>query len=266
MSSLKESIQKYYMSSKGYYSKLEKGSFKRLFQKYYIFLRGDEEEKGLILDVGCGVGQVTNNLGKEGMEAVGVDVSPIGVRTAHKNRNRDSQVHFVVASGYNLPFRERVFQTVGCLNVLEHMQRPEKCIREMVRVTSENMVVACPNLLCPIYGRNVREKLSRFKRLGSNLFGRGDRNEFQHVEPIMGESDETIGRDLDATTITTPWNVRHLLEVNGIEISHFSSYIGPYKIIDDLSKFPFLRSLGGGVFLKGRKKQARNNGEKHIEL
>ena len=259
MSSLKEPIQKYYMSSKDYYSKLEKGPFGRLFKKYYISLRGDEEEKGFILDVGCGVGQVINKLGEEGIEAVGVDVSPIGVRIAHMNRYCGSQVHFVVASGYHLPFRERIFQTVGCLNVLVHMHHPEKCIREMVNVVSENLVVACPNLLCPIYGRDIREKLSRFKRLGSNLLGKGHRDKFQHIEPIMGESNTTIGGDLDATTITTSWNVRHLLKLNGIEISHFSSYIGPNKIIDILSKLPFFRILGGGVFLKGRKRKKGNN-------
>lgn len=81
MTSDKGELQAYYMTCKSYFSELRKKGFDYWFSAYYSALK---TKSGPILDLGCGVGQVVNRLAAEGFFAVGVDVSPIGVKMASK--------------------------------------------------------------------------------------------------------------------------------------------------------------------------------------
>jgi SAM-dependent methyltransferase len=99
-------------------------------------------EKGVILDIGVGEGLITNNLGRNTAKlVVGVDVHKWVFR-------RKMSFHRVVADAQNLPFRNSVFDACVLISCLEHLNSPQKCIREVSRVTKQKgqCIVQLPNL------------------------------------------------------------------------------------------------------------------------
>lgn len=99
---------------------------------------------GRVLDIGCGVGQAVAALAKEGFEAHGVDVA-----SANIDRARVGNPRCLLYDGRRLPYRDGTFDTVGALNVLEHVQDPESFVAEAVRVCMPGgrLVLSSPNFL-----------------------------------------------------------------------------------------------------------------------
>jgi SAM-dependent methyltransferase len=77
------------------------------------------------LDAGCGCGD-------KGIDAatVGIDVSKENIRHYITLRKR----HAVIASVTALPFREKTFDIVACMDVLEHVRDKQAAINELCRV------------------------------------------------------------------------------------------------------------------------------------
>lgn len=111
------------------------------YAKYADTLR-PERPGARALDVGCGTGQVVDQLTKAGFEAWGVDVSEPNIARARRFSER-CQCY----DGRRLPFPDQHFACVGALNVLEHVEEPEAFITELVRVTEPGgrVVVSSPN-------------------------------------------------------------------------------------------------------------------------
>jgi len=88
--------------------------------------------KGKVLDVGCGVGYITNFLG-----GYGIEVNKTALRIAKGNF---PHLELICACGDNLPFLSGTFDTVLCYNVLEHLteEEREKTFAEMKRVLSKD--------------------------------------------------------------------------------------------------------------------------------
>ena len=249
-----ENLQQYYKSCREYFFKLQEKNFKTWFSKYYKFLSANRKE-GLILDVGCGVGQVVAKIAEKGSECVGVDVSPIAIKTAAGELNKNTNAFFIVASGYNLPFKQETFNTVGCFDILEHLNDPRKCLDEMFRVLRRNgtIIIASPNLLCPVYAKGFKQKILNTKKLFSKIIESDAKLHFEHVKPKLDWSGKEVGKDLDATTITDPITIKKLLKKKKVKIIYQSSYLGTKQSIEKLSKLPLIRSIGGGIFIAGKK-------------
>lgn len=87
---------------------------------------------GPFLDVGCGTGAVLRYLPKE---SVGLDINPWNLRKA---KRYVPSAHLVLGDAENLPFKEDVFLTIVCTEVLEHLERPSEAIREIYRTLNGN--------------------------------------------------------------------------------------------------------------------------------
>ena len=84
-------------------------------------LAGHDPKSGLLLDLGCGGGYLTNYFLKLGIEAVGVEVAKSWM-SCLKNAKKDvPSGSFINADGVNLPFKEECFHTVILNDVLEHV-------------------------------------------------------------------------------------------------------------------------------------------------
>lgn len=217
-------------------------------------MRGGKR-KGLVLDVGCGVGQVVIKLAEEKFQSVGIDVSPIAIKLAVKSAERNPHAFFMVASGYNLPFKQGAFDVVGCFDLLEHLDDPEVCIDEMLKVMKENgyIIIASPNLLCPVYGKELKRKLLNMKRLLLKMIKRDEKNSFEHIRPKLDWSGREVGYDLDAITLVDSITIKRLLKRKKVKVTYQSSYLGSRnKLVEKLSTLPLLRNIGGGIFVIGK--------------
>lgn len=86
-----------------------------------------------ILDVGCGAGFLSNRLAREGFEVTGVDLSEESLVVAGKYDSTRT-VRYERANAYELPFLEKSFDVVTCMDFLEHVEDPALVIRECARV------------------------------------------------------------------------------------------------------------------------------------
>ncbi len=86
-----------------------------------------------VLDIGCGGGFLSNELGMKGLDVTGVDLSPMSLEVA-ANHDRSGKVKYQVADAYQLPFADETFDVVTAMDFLEHVEDPKKVILEASRV------------------------------------------------------------------------------------------------------------------------------------
>jgi SAM-dependent methyltransferase len=96
-----------------------------------------------ILDSGCGEGFAVRAIMKRPLRTVvGLDAS-IGALGMAKRLNAESQ--FVAGSVLHLPFPDRAFDIVLCLEVLEHLDDPRRALVELCRVSRQWLLLSVPN-------------------------------------------------------------------------------------------------------------------------
>lgn len=88
---------------------------------------------GMILDVGCASGMLTDKIKKESPEArvFGVDLYKEAITYAQRNY---PNITFEVADAHKLPFPARTFDVVIATETLEHLHDPQSAIREIWRI------------------------------------------------------------------------------------------------------------------------------------
>ncbi len=90
-----------------------------------------------ILDVGCGGGLVCNELIKKGHAVTGVDLSLPSLEIA-KERDSTKRVNYLEANALELPFENSTFDIVCSMDFLEHVEDPERAVKESSRVLKPN--------------------------------------------------------------------------------------------------------------------------------
>jgi len=95
-----------------------------------------------VLDVGCGPGLFLSQASKHGIDAWGVDCSPVARSLYYERENVNLWDRFLVASATNLPFPSSSFDLCLCLDVLEHLPVLDglHAIYEMCRVCSDHLI------------------------------------------------------------------------------------------------------------------------------
>jgi len=69
---------------------------------------------------------------------IAVDVSSDAVKTAKQSLVSEGNVFFIVCDLEHLPIRDMAVDKVSCVDVLEHVERPQKAVNEMQRVLRSN--------------------------------------------------------------------------------------------------------------------------------
>lgn len=115
----------------------------------------------LFLEVGCGLGRITFESAKLGAKkSTGIDISKKFIAeckkiSAGERKNistfslpatLNKTVSFLVADAQKLPFSEGTFDVVVCLNVIDRLPQPLKCLESIQKVLKKDgiLVIADP--------------------------------------------------------------------------------------------------------------------------
>ena len=98
-----------------------------------------------ILDAGCGEGFTLRELREDGIQAVmaGVDFSPVALDWNQAHCMAQSPLS--LADIHQLPFPDRSFDLVLCLEVLEHLHDSAAGLCELLRVANGFVLVSVPH-------------------------------------------------------------------------------------------------------------------------
>jgi|APSaa5957512622_1039677.scaffolds.fasta_scaffold03649_6 ubiquinone/menaquinone biosynthesis C-methylase UbiE len=97
-----------------------------------------------ILDVGCGEGFTLEKIRKNN---IGKDLEGIDFGQQAVDLGKKTYPHLKLKQGdiYQLPYENNSFDLVLCSEVLEHLEYPEKAMKEIYRVTKKYCVITVPN-------------------------------------------------------------------------------------------------------------------------
>jgi methionine biosynthesis protein MetW len=111
-------------------------------------IRSGWHEQGIILDCGCGPGEVAEFIGKElkAGDVFGLDISEERVRGAVTRGIK--AITADVDRGKKIPFDDGAFDLVFCNHVIEHLFDPDHLLDELSRILKSEgiLVLTTPNL------------------------------------------------------------------------------------------------------------------------
>jgi hypothetical protein len=112
------------------------------------------DDAGSILDVGCG---------PHGLACIAPEVPFVGADVAFPGEPARSMVPVMLAPGPELPFPDGAFDTVLCLDVLEHVPPADRApfLHELARVAARRVVLACPTDAAQPLDDLLRARLGR---------------------------------------------------------------------------------------------------------
>jgi len=108
------------------------------FFEYFKAIKKKNDHGNNVLDVGCGVGNISTKLHSLGFNVVGVDYLKEAINIAKKDA---TGVDFQVANVYNLPFPNEKFDVIVCLGVFQTVAEPEKALIELFRVLKKEGII-----------------------------------------------------------------------------------------------------------------------------
>ena len=119
-----------------------------------------------ILDAGCGEGFTMNKLKENGIgeRIEGIEYSNEAIFFGKK---LFPSLIIKQRSIYELPYADNSFDLVTCTEVLEHLDNPQKAIKEMLRVSKKYLILSVPNEPFFMLSNFLRGK--NFSRLGNDL-------------------------------------------------------------------------------------------------
>jgi len=119
---------------------------RKLIDRFHAKITGIVSElcPGTLLDAGCGEGFVADALLKAmpGARITGFDVLEESVKLAQL---RNPRATFSLGDIYNIAHEDNSFDVVYCFAVLEHLQEPDRALREMARVARRAVVMSVPH-------------------------------------------------------------------------------------------------------------------------
>ncbi len=194
---------------------------------------------GCVLDVGCGNGIISLNLGKEGYAVHGIDMSDKSIENA-KQKNPFANVSFSVMDAETMRASGQRYDAIVCSEVLEHLNQPGNLLRELFHILQDNgiLLVTVPN------GTGPRESLVTKPFLALRKKNNRAWRSVLKIKKTLGYSGTTIQSDadnLDHIQFFTQSQLNKLSDENGfkihkIESSNFIDDIFPVSLIASRSR------------------------------
>ncbi len=221
-----------------------------VFSIYFDIFKPILDKSKKVLDAGCGRGEYTWFI--KAKEVVGVDAKKKELEIARIRAPR--KISYIYADLDNIPFPRDSYDTILCYMVMEHLQYPQKTIKEFSRILSSsgNLLILTPNIYNPFYfiNKHFPQVLLHFLK--------------QRLKIMENETDLYY----QANTYST---LHKLLQDEGFSAikwyycldtpitTRTSLYLFFWKLINSLSRLPFFSWLSPQIAVVARRK-ARKNG------
>lgn len=147
----------------------EKAVSKDVVERYWAIPKIiSKYSKMRILDAGAGDGYISSKLMAMGHNVVAIEIVAINIRHL-KERGIAVIPHDLMHVPY--PFRDESFDMIICADVLEHLYRPDVCLKEFYRVLKPDgaLLVSTPNYAHPyriwqlIKGNSFHDPFSEYQ-------------------------------------------------------------------------------------------------------
>ncbi|MCL4416742.1 MAG: class I SAM-dependent methyltransferase [Actinobacteria bacterium] len=125
--------------------------------KFVKYLKGD------ILEVGCGIGNFTQILSKFG-DITAIDIDESLIRRFDKHGSNKITAGYGDIEKDEYFFKEKTFDTIVCVNVLEHISDDKKALQNMYKLLKKEGKLI---LLVPIYDflyGEIDKAINHFRR------------------------------------------------------------------------------------------------------
>lgn len=160
-----------------------------MYQRLLLTGKAREVRTGeLALDLGAGEGIYSLQLAEAGAEVVAVDISVDSLKIVKKiAAYYGKSILLTACDGQSLPFKSEAFNSVYCLETLEHMPDDERTIGEIYRILKGfgDFVLSVPNSQFPFLWDPAKSLPSHRKKLNLeqiNLIG----SHLPGIGPFLG--------------------------------------------------------------------------------
>ena len=116
------------------------------FYNQWTLRKFDKFLKGNILEIGCGIGNFTLTLEKMG-KVIAIDIDKNLINKLKKSNSNIRAGYGDIEKGQYF-FKEKLFDTVVCINVLEHINNDTEALKNMFKLLKKDGYLI---LLVPIY-------------------------------------------------------------------------------------------------------------------
>lgn len=116
--------------------------------------------KGSMLEIGTGRGHMAAALARKGFKFTSIDLDKNGQNIARQQLEsigRARSVTMKIMDAENLRFKDNAFDCVVSFNFIHHAKDPARCIREMIRVAGNKLIICDIN----IRGRSIMYKVHK---------------------------------------------------------------------------------------------------------
>jgi len=192
---------------------------------------------GALLDLGCAEGALLELLGAGG---IGLDMNPQRLRLAHEKGFWVS-----VGDGNRMPFPDNCFDTVICMEVLEHVPDMTAIMREVHRVLRPGgyWVISVPSVTLRSWYEMWHEKRPYYCDDNEHY------REFSSVRIPWFEHLFELTTELEQTLVSNGFSIRHQDGVHYVFPQWFSRLPALQKVLESpatdriLAHIPWVRSF-----------------------
>ena len=171
------------------------------FQEKLLKLLENENKNTSILDAGCGEGFIADYIynNTKIKNITGIDINKDSLDFAS---SINKKIKYKKDDIYKLSFKDKQFDIVMTLEVLEHLDNPKKALKEIIRVAKKKLIISVPNE--PYFSLGNLLSLKNVCRLGNppDHINRWSKNKFERF--INNE----INNKYKTTVFTSfPWTI-----------------------------------------------------------
>ena len=106
----------------------------------------DLNDNPIVLDIGCGTGNVFSFISDRANILVGVDFSIKMIKMAKKRSKKFSKVNLILADSDFMPFPQGTFNEIYAISLLQNMPDPKSTLLEIERVSKRRSMIIVTGL------------------------------------------------------------------------------------------------------------------------